>query len=228
MRYIRENDGFVRKGRKVGEGPKSPPDLDALKKELESKGFANVAGAMYANVYASPASVDLYCIPEREQMNGKMLDQRQSGNGWIVPPKEGDTNAKFLAYGCVWWEAPVAKPETMDTREVSYSNGRLARDLVLVREYVDEVAEFDVGLGEDTAADILAFALHARQAGFVQDGERIVASLFARKRNGDMALKALRERLSDIVQNYPDFETWEKKMLEKKSKEKSDGDESDE
>ena len=228
MRYIRENDGFVRKGRKVGEGPKSPPDLDALKKELESKGFANVAGAMYANVYASPASVDLYCIPEREQMNGKMLDQRQSGNGWIVPPKEGDTNVKFLAYGCVWWEAPVAKPETMDTREVSYSNGRLARDLVLVREYVDEVAEFDVGLGEDTAADILAFAMHARQAGFVQDGERIVASLFARKRNGDMALKALRERLSDIVQNYPDFETWEKKMLEKKSKEKSDVDESDE
>ena len=161
-------------------------------------------------------------------MNGKMLDQRQSGNGWIVPPKEGDTNAKFLAYGCVWWEAPVAKPETMDAREVSYSNGRLARDLVLVREYVDEVAEFDVGLGEDTAADILAFALHARQAGFVQDGERIVASLFARKRNGDMALKALRERLSDIVQNYPDFETWEKKMLEKKSKEKSDVDEIDE
>ena len=161
-------------------------------------------------------------------MNGKMLDQRQSGNGWIVLPKEGETNARFLAYGCVWWEAPVAKPETTYTREVSYSKGRLARDLVLVREYVGEVAEFDVGLGEDTAADILAFALHARQAGSVKEGERIVASLFARKRNGETALKALRKRLSEVVRDYPDFETWEKKTLEKKAKEKRDDGENDE
>jgi hypothetical protein len=228
MRFMRENDGFVRKGGKVSEGPGIPPDLDALTKELESKGFANVAGALYANVYASPASVDLYCTPEQGQMHGKMLNRRQSGNGWIVPPKEGEGSAKFLAYGCFWWEAPVDKTETTETREVSYSKARLARDLVLVREYVDEVVEFDVGLGEDTAADILAFALHARQAGSEMEGERIVASLFARKRNGDTALKALRKRLSEIARDYPDFETWEKKMLEKKTKEKSDGDESDE
>ena len=99
---------------------------------------------------------------------------------------------------------------------------------MLVREYVDEVAELDVGLREDVAADILAFALHTRQAGFVKESERIVASLFARKRNGDMALKALRKRLSEIVRDYPDFETWEKKMLEKKAKEKKDDGESDE
>ena len=228
MRRIRKEDGFARKGSKAGEDPGVPPDLDALTKELESRGFANVAGALYANVYASPASVDLYCIPEGEQMNGKMVDWRQSGNGWIVLPKQAEATAKFLAYGCVWWEAPIAKPETTDTREVSHSRGRLARDLVLVREYVDEVAEFDVGLGEDTAADLLAFALHARQAGFVKEGERIIASLFARKRNGDTALKALRKRLSEIVRDYPDFETWEKKMLEKKAKEKKDDGESDE
>ena len=228
VRHIRENDGFVRKGGKVGEGPGSPPDLDALTKELEAKGFASVAGAMYANVDASPASVDSYWILEREQMNGKMLDQRQGGNGWIVPPKEGEGIAKFLAYGCVWWEASVENPGTNKVRYVRYEKARLARDLVLVREYVDEVAELDVGLREDVAADILAFALHTRQAGFVKESERIVASLFARKRNGDTALKALKNRLAEVVRDYPDFATWEKKMLEKKVKEKSNGDESDE
>jgi len=228
MRRIRKEDCFARKDGKAGEGPGVPPDLDALTKELESKGFANVAGALYANVYASPASVDLYCIPEQEQMQGKMLDRRQSGNGWIVPPKEGEGSAKFLAYGCVWWEASVEDPGTNIVRHVRYEKARLARDLVLVREYVDEVAQFDVGLGEGTAADILAFALHARQAGFVKEGERIIASLFARKRNGDTALKALRSRLAEVVRDYPDFEIWEKKMLEKKAKEKKDDGESDE
>ena len=170
------------------------------------------------------ASAGLYWVPEQDQIEGKMLDQRQSGNGWVVPPKEGEASAKFLAYGCVWWEASVEDPGTNIVRHVRYEKARLARDLVLVREYVDEVAQFDVGLGEGAAADILAFALHARQAGFVKEGESIVAALFARKRNGDTALKALRSRLAEVVRDYPDFETWEKKMGEKKAKEKSNGD----
>ena len=224
IRTLSEQEWIVEATPKSADAPAEAPDLDALTKELEAKGFADVAGALYANVYASPASAGLYWVPEQDQIEGKMLDQRQSGNGWVVPPKEGEASAKFLAYGCVWWEASVEDPGTNIVRHVRYEKARLARDLVLVREYVDEVAQFDVGLGEGAAADILAFALHARQAGFVKEGESIVAALFARKRNGDTALKALRSRLAEVVRDYPDFETWEKKMGEKKAKEKSNGD----
>ena len=224
IRTLGEDEWIVEAVREAADSPGEAPDLEVLTKELEAKGFANVAGAMYAHVCASPASYRLFS--ECLHANECEFDQRQSGNGWVVPANDGE--AKFLAYGCVWWKALAEDPGTNKVRHVKYEKARLRRDMAFIQEYVDEVSELDAYLGDDAAADILAFALHARQAGFVNEGERIVASLFARKRNGGKALETLRKRLTEVVRDYPDFEAWEKKMLEKKAKEKINGDESDE
>ena len=232
IRTLGEDEWIVEAVREAADSPGEAPDLEALTKELEAKGFANVAGAKYAHVCASPASYRLFS--ECLHANECEFDQRQSGNGWVVPANDGE--AKFLAYGCVWWKALAEDPGTNKVRHVKYKKARLRRDMAFIQEYVDEVSELDAYLGDDAAADILAFALHARQAGFVNEGERIVASLFARKRNGEKALETLRKRLTEVVRDYPDFGAWENKMLEAEQKRlekqrkqqlQEDGDESD-
>ena len=216
IRSLGEDDGFVRtKGAKtVAAG--TCPDLDTLTKELSSIGFADVAGATYAQVSPYPADSGAFWTDEYIRMSGLALDERLSGDGWIVLPKDGAANAKFLAYGCVWWEARLKPPETNDVRRVSYDKARLARDVVLVRTYVEDAAELKATLDEDRAADILAFALHARQSGFAKESERIASALFAIKESGDAALSGIRKRLAKIAAEYPDFATWEKKELARK------------
>ena len=88
--------------------------------------------------------------------------------------------------------------------------------MVLVRTYVEDAAELKATLDEDRAADVLAFALHARQAGFAKESERIASALFAIKESGDAALSGIRKRLAKIAAEYPDFATWEKKELARK------------
>ena len=213
IRSLGEDDGFVRTQGAKTVAAGTCPDLDTLTKELSSIGFADVAGATYAQVSPYPADSDASWTDEHRKMSGLDLDERLSGNGWIALPKDGTANAKFLAYGCVWWEARLKPPETNDVRRVSYDKARLARDVVLVRTYVEDAAELKATLDEDRAADILAFALHARQSGFAKESERIASALFAIKESGDAALSGIRKRLAKISAEYPDFATWEKKEL---------------
>ena len=216
IRSLGEDDGFkrIQEAETVAAG--TCPDLDVLTKELSSIGFADVAGATYAQVSPYPADSGAFWTDEYIRMSGLALDERLSGDGWIVLPKDGTANAKFLAYGCVWWEARLKPPETNDVRRVSYDKARLARDVVLVRTYVEDAAELKAMLDEDRAADILAFALHARQSGFAKESERIASALFAIKESGDAALSGIRKRLAKIAAEYPDFATWEKKELARK------------
>ena len=216
IRSLGEDDGFkrIQEAETVAAG--TCPDLDVLTKELSSIGFADVAGATYAQVSPYPADSGAFWTDEYIRMSGLALDERLSGDGWIVLPKDGAANAKFLAYGCVWWEARLKPPETNDVRRVSYDKARLARDVVLVRTYVEDAAELKAMLDEDRAADILAFALHARQSGFAKESERIASALFAIKESGDAALSGIRKRLAKIAAEYPDFATWEKKELARK------------
>ena len=216
IRSLGEDDGFkrIQEAETVAAG--TCPDLDVLTKELSSIGFADVAGATYAQVSPYPADSGAFWTDEYIRMSGLALDERLSGDGWIVLPKDGAANAKFLAYGCVWWEARLKPPETNDVRRVSYDKARLARDVVLVRTYVEDAAELKATLDEDRAADILAFALHARQSGFAKESERIASALFAIKESGDAALSGIRKRLAKIAAEYPDFATWEKKELARK------------
>lgn len=216
IRSLGEDDGFkrIQEAETVAAG--TCPDLDVLTKELSSIGFADVAGATYAQVSPYPADSDASWTDEHRKMSGLDLDERLSGNGWIALPKGGTANAKFLAYGCVWWEARLEPPETNGVRTVSYCKARLARDVVLVRTYVEDAAELKATLNEDRAADILAFALHARQSGFAKESERIASALFAIKESGDAALSGIRKRLAKIAAEYPDFATWEKKELARK------------
>ena len=216
IRSLGEDDGFVRTQGAKTVAAGTCPDLDTLTKELSSIGFADVAGATYAQVSPYPADSDASWTDEHRKMSGLDLDERLSGNGWIALPKDGAANAKFLAYGCVWWEARLKPPETNDVRRVSYDKARLARDVVLVRTYVEDAAELKATLDEDRAADILAFALHARQSGFAKESERIASALFAIKESGDAALSGIRKRLAKIAAEYPDFATWEKKELARK------------
>ena len=216
IRSLGEDDGFVRTQGAKTVAAGTCPDLDTLTKELSSIGFADVAGATYAQVSPYPADSDASWTDEHRKMSGLDLDERLSGNGWIALPKGGTANAKFLAYGCVWWEARLKPPETNDVRRVSYDKARLARDVVLVRTYVEDAAELKATLDEDRAADILAFALHARQSGFAKESERIASALFAIKESGDAALSGIRKRLAKIAAEYPDFATWEKKELARK------------
>lgn len=213
IRSLGEDDGFVRTQGAKTVAAGTCPDLDTLTKELSSIGFADVAGATYAQVSPYPADSDASWTDEHRKMSGLDLDERLSGNGWIALPKGGTANAKFLAYGCVWWEARLEPPETNGVRTVSYCKARLARDMVLVRTYVEDAAELKATLNEDRAADILAFALHARQSGFAKESERIASALFAIKESGDAALSGIRKRLAKIAAEYPDFATWEKKEL---------------
>ncbi|MBO6121850.1 MAG: hypothetical protein J6Q49_08330, partial [Kiritimatiellae bacterium] len=216
IRSLGEEDGFVRTKEAETVAAGTCPDLDVLTKELSSIGFADVAGATYAQVSPYPADSGAFWTDEYIRMSGLALDERLSGDGWIVLPKDGAANAKFLAYGCVWWEARLKPPETNDVRRVSYDKARLARDVVLVRTYVEDAAEIKSTLDEDCAADILAFALHARQSGFAKESERIASALFAIKASGDAALSGIRKRLAKIAAEYPDFATWEKKELARK------------
>ena len=213
IRSLGEDDGFVRTQGAKTVAAGTCPDLDTLTKELSSIGFADVAGATYAQVSPYPADSGASWTDEHRKMSGLDLDERLSGNGWIALPKGGTANAKFLAYGCVWWEARLEPPETNGVRTVSYCKARLARDVVLVRTYVEDAAELKATLNEDRAADILAFALHARQSGFAKESERIASALFAIKESGDAALSGIRKRLAKIAAEYPDFATWEKKEL---------------
>ena len=213
IRSLGEDDGFVRTQGAKTVAAGTCPDLDTLTKELSSIGFADVAGATYAQVSPYPADSGAFWTDEYIRMSGLALDERLSGDGWIVLPKDGAANAKFLAYGCVWWEARLEPPETNGVRTVSYCKARLARDVVLVRTYVEDAAELKATLDEDRAADILAFALHARQSGFAKESERIASALFAIKESGDAALSGIRKRLAKIAAEYPDFATWEKKEL---------------
>jgi len=213
IRSLGEDDGFVRTQGAKTVAAGTSPDLDTLTKELSSIGFADVAGATYAQVSPHPADSGAFWTDEYIRMSGLALDERLSGDGWIVLPKDGAANAKFLAYGCVWWEARLEPPETNDVRRVSYDKARLARDVVLVCGYVEDAAEIKATLDEDCAADILAFALHARQSGFAKESERIASALFAIKESGDAALSGIRKRLAKIAAEYPDFATWEKKEL---------------
>ena len=213
IRSLGEDDGFVRTQGAKTVAAGTCPDLDTLTKELSSIGFADVAGATYAQVSPHPADSGASWTDEHIKMSGLDLDERLSGNGWIALPKDGTANAKFLAYGCVWWEARLEPPETNGVRTVSYCKARLARDVVLVRTYVEDAAELKATLDEDRAADILAFALHARQSGFAKESERIASALFAIKESGDAALSGIRKRLAKIAAEYPDFATWEKKEL---------------
>ena len=216
IRSLGEEDGFVRTKEAETVAAGTCPDLDTLTKELSSIGFADVAGATYAQVSPHPADSDAFWTYEHRKMSGLDLDERLSGNGWIALPKGGTANAKFLAYGCVWWEARLEPPETNGVRTVSYCKARLARDVVLVRTYVEDAAELKATLNEDRASDILAFALHARQSGFAKESERIASALFAIKESGDAALSGIRKRLAKIAAEYPDFATWEKKELARK------------
>jgi hypothetical protein len=216
IRSLGEEDGFVRTKEAETVAAGTCPDLDVLTKELSSIGFADVAGATYAQVSPYPADSGAFWTDEYIRMSGLALDERLSGDGWIVLPKDGAANAKFLAYGCVWWEARLEPPETNGVRTVSYCKARLARDVVLVRTYVEDAAELKATLNEDRAADILAFALHARQSGFAKESERIASALFAIKESGDAALSGIRKRLAKIAAEYPDFATWEKKELARK------------
>ena len=216
IRSLGEDDGFVRTQGAKTVAAGTCPDLDTLTKELSSIGFADVAGATYAQVSPCPADSDASWTDEHRKMSGLDLDERLSGNGWIALPKGGTANAKFLAYGCVWWEARLEPPETNGVRTVSYCKARLARDVVLVCGYVEDAAELKATLNEDRAADILAFALHARQSGFAKESERIASALFAIKESGDAALSGIRKRLAKIAAEYPDFATWEKKELARK------------
>ena len=216
IRSLGEDDGFVRTQGAKTVAAGTCPDLDTLTKELSSIGFADVAGATYAQVSPYPADSGASWTDEHRKMSGLDLDERLSGNGWIALPKGGTANAKFLAYGCVWWEARLEPPETNGVRTVSYCKARLARDVVLVRTYVEDAAELKATLNEDRAADILAFALHARQSGFAKESERIASALFAIKESGDAALSGIRKRLAKIAAEYPDFATWEKKELARK------------
>ena len=216
IRSLGEDDGFVRTQGAKTVAAGTSPDLDTLTKELSSIGFADVAGATYAQVSPYPADSGASWTDEHIKMSGLDLDERLSGNGWIALPKDSTANAKFLAYGCVWWEARLEPPETNDVRRVSYDKARLARDVVLVCGYVEDAAELKVTLDEDRAADVLAFALHARQTGFAKESERIASALFAIKESGDAALSGIRKRLAKIAAEYPDFATWEKKELARK------------
>ena len=216
IRSLGEEDGFVRTKEAETVAAGTSPDLDTLTKELSSIGFADVAGATYAQVSPHPADSGASWTDEHRKMSGLDLDERLSGDGWIALPKDGTANAKFLAYGCVWWEARLEPPETNGVRTVSYCKARLARDVVLVRTYVEDAAELKATLDEDRAADILAFALHARQSGFAKESERIASALFAIKESGDAALSGIRKRLAKIAAEYPDFATWEKKELARK------------
>ena len=211
----------------VGEDMLRCPDLDKLTRELEAFGVADVSGAVYADVDAWTESVDRWSTQSEAMSGVRAIGVKRSGNGWVVPPKTGSDAAKFLAYGCVWYDARLAKQagaesdggktEKRDGGVVAYSKARLARDVVFVRAYAEEIAEFEAVPSEDELVDLLCFALHARQAGFAAEAERIASALFALPKNGATAVKGLKNRLEKISREYPDFESWGRKMSERES-----------
>lgn len=206
------------------------PDLDALSRELAADGFVDVSGAVYANVYAHPVDDEGNGIwgAERDAMSGfSSIHAVLRGNGWVVPPKAGSDTAKFLAYGCVWYEAKLEPEEKADEDEseekkvsaVSYRKERLARDVVFVRAHAEEIAALFVEPSEDELADLLCFALHAHEAGFADEAERIVSALFVRPKNGATAVKGIKKRLALVAGEYPDFKTWTRKAAEREKEE---------
>ena len=151
---------------------------------------------------------------------------RASGNGWVVPPKSDAGRVKFLAHGCVWYEAQSGSVGLSVTDEdgkekvlqsVSFSKARLARDVVFVRAYAEEMASFADAPSDGELVDLLCFALHARQAGFAAEAERIVSALFACPKNGAVAVKGLKKRLEKVKRDCPDFEAWERKVIQEKA-----------
>ncbi len=213
----------------VGEDMMRPPDLDELTRELAASGFADVSGAVYAAVSPYPAKVD-GSLPSCNEMAGMTTARaarfRASGNGWVVPPKSDAGRVKFLAHGCVWYEAQADSVGLSVTDEdgkekvlqsVSFSKARLARDVVFVRAYAEEMASFADAPPEGELVDLLCFALHARQAGFAAEAERIVSALFACPKNGAVAVKGLKKRLEKVKRDYPDFEAWERKVIQEKA-----------
>lgn len=208
------------------------PDLDALTRELAADGFADVSGAVYADVSAYPLDDDGKTMwdSERDAMCGlQAIRIARHGDGWAVPPQAGSDVAKFLAYGCVWYEAkfePWEKPyEGESDKEkvstVSYRKARLARDVVFVRAHAEEIAALFVEPSESELADLLCFALHARQAGFADEAGRIVSALFVCPKNGATAVNGIKKRLEKISAEYPDFETWTRKAVERKKAEEA-------
>ena len=213
----------------VGEDMMRPPDLDELTRELAASGFADVSGAVYAAVSPYPAKVDECSLPCNEMAGmttARAARFRASGNGWVVPPKSDAGRVKFLAHGCVWYEAQAGSVGLSVTDEdgkekmlqsVSFSKARLARDVVFVRAYAEEMASFADAPSEGELVDLLCFALHARQAGFAAEAERIVSALFACPKNGAVAVKGLKKRLEKVKRDCPDFEAWERKVIQEKT-----------
>ena len=213
----------------VGEDMMRPPDLDELTRELAAFGFADVSGAVYAAVSPYPAKVDECSLPCNEMAGmttARAARFRASGNGWVVPPKSDAGRVKFLAHGCVWYEAQAGSVGLSVTDEdgkekvlqsVSFSKARLARDVVFVRAYAEEMASFADAPSDGELVDLLCFALHARQAGFAAEAERIVSALFACPKNGAVAVKGLKKRLEKAKRDYPDFEAWERKVIQEKA-----------
>ena len=213
----------------VGDDMMRPPDLDELTRELAASGFADVSGAVYAAVSPYPAKVDCSLSSCNEMVGmttARAARFRVSGNGWVVPPKSDAGRVKFLAHGCVWYEAQADSVGLSVTDEdgkekmlqsVSFSKARLARDVVFVRAYAEEMASFADAPSEGELVDLLCFALHARQAGFTAEAERIVSALFACPKNGAVAVKGLKKRLEKVKRDYPDFEAWERKVIQEKA-----------